>query len=56
MIWLGIASIGLALVTISGVLPLPKALITLEFFGGLGLILWGCSRRQEKRSKNNDQS
>lgn len=56
MIWLGIASLGLALVTISGVFPLPKALITLEFFGGLGLIFWGCSRRQERRNDSQQES
>jgi hypothetical protein len=50
MIWLGIASIGLAMVTILGGLPLPKVLITLEFFVGVWLILWGYDRRQKKRN------
>lgn len=50
MMWIGIALIGLAMVTILGGLPLPKVLITLEFFVGLWLILWGHDRRQKQRN------
>ncbi len=49
MIWMGIALIGMAVATIFGFVPIPKVLITLQFFGGLFLILWGYERRQKKR-------
>lgn len=52
MIWLGIASIGLAVATMTGLFPLPKVLITTEFFGGLFLIFFGYKKRQEQRNRN----
>lgn len=50
MIWGGIALMGVAFLTIFGVIQLPKVLITLEFFLGLGLIMWGMARNEAKGS------
>ena len=56
MIWIGVASIGLAIVTILGIFPLPKVLITLEFFAGIWLIIWGYEKRQKQRANSRRQS
>lgn len=50
MFWVGgVALIGLAVATIVGFVPLPKVLITLEFFGGLFLIYLAFERRDRGR-------
>lgn len=48
MFWAGgILLMGMAAGTILGLLPLPKVLITLEFFGGLFLIYLAFERRHK---------
>lgn len=51
MMWIGIALIGMAVATIFGLVPIPKILITLQFFGGLFLIIWGYERRKKHSGK-----
>lgn len=54
MFWAGgIALMGLSVLTMLGIVPIPKVMITLEFFGGLYLIYLAFERRdRQKRARD----
>jgi threonine/homoserine/homoserine lactone efflux protein len=50
MFWAGgIALISLAVLTMLGLVPIPKVMITLEFFSGLYLIYLAFERRDRQK-------